>query len=148
MPKRPTIFAPAHDARELLPLTPVVLHILLAVADGSGTGDGEQAGKHGYAVAQEVEELTGGQIRMGPGTLYGSLQRMLAASLIEEAPRSRSARTRAPSSATSEDDARRRYYRLTPLGRRVLELELARLAQVVAVARRKHLVRGADPEMA
>ena len=153
MPKRPTTFAPTHDPRELLPLTPVVLHILLAVADGNATGDGDRGeqgggGKHGYAVAQEVEELTGGQIRMGPGTLYGSLQRMLAASLIEEAPRSRtSARTRAPS-ATSEDDARRRYYRLTSLGRRVLELELARLSQVVAVARRKHLVRGADPELA
>lgn len=152
MPKRPTTFAPTHDPRELLPLTPVVLHILLAVADGSGTSDGDRGehdGKHGYAVAQEVEELTGGQIRMGPGTLYGSLQRMLAASLIEEAQRPKStARARVSSATTPEDDARRRYYRLTSLGRRVLELELARLAQVVAVARRKHLVRGADPEPA
>jgi DNA-binding PadR family transcriptional regulator len=116
---------------ELLPLTPVVLHILLALADAQG--------KHGYAVAQEVEALTEGQIRMGPGTLYGSIQRILASSLIEEAARTRTAtKGRAPQS--SEDDERRRYYRLTALGRRVLELELTRLAHIVAVARRKHLL--------
>jgi DNA-binding PadR family transcriptional regulator len=110
------------DPQSLLPLTPVVLHILLAVAD-------EQAGKHGYAVAREVEELTDGQIRMGPGTLYGSIQRMLDAALIEER------RSRA-----SDGDERRRYYRITTLGRRVLELELSRLADVVAIARRKQLL--------
>jgi DNA-binding PadR family transcriptional regulator len=84
------------DANELLPLTPVVLHILLALAD-------ERQGKHGYAVAREVEELTDGQIRMGPRTLYGSIQRMLDAELIEER-------------------------------------EVARLADVVAIARRKQLL--------
>jgi DNA-binding PadR family transcriptional regulator len=116
---------------ELLPLTPVVLHILLALADAQG--------KHGYAVAQEVEALTEGQIRMGPGTLYGSIQRMLASSLIEEAARARNAVKGRPSQV-ADDDERRRYYRLTALGRRVLELELARLAHIVAVARRKHLL--------
>lgn len=120
------------DPERLLPLTPVVLHILLALAD-------ERQGKHGYAVAREVEELTDGQMRMGPGTLYGSIQRMLDASLIEEATRARRARS------ASDDDERRRYYRVTSFGRRVLELELNRLAEVVAIARRKQLLR---PELA
>ena len=114
---------PQLDALDQLPLTPVVLHILLALAD-------ERQGKHGYAVAREVEELTEGQIRMGPGTLYGSFQRMLDASLIEE----RRAR------GTPDDAERRRYYRITPFGRRVLGLELSRLAEVVAIARRKQLL--------
>jgi DNA-binding PadR family transcriptional regulator len=109
------------DPDSLLPLTPVVLHILLALAD-------ERQGKHGYAIAREVEELTEGQIRMGPGTLYGSIQRMLDVSLIEER-RSRGG-----------DEERRRYYRITALGYRVLEREVARLAAVVAIARRKQLL--------
>ncbi|HJQ20450.1 MAG TPA: helix-turn-helix transcriptional regulator [Gemmatimonadaceae bacterium] len=117
---------PANPER-LLPLTPVVLHILLALAP-------ERQGKHGYAVAREVEELTSGQIRMGPGTLYGSIQRMLDAALIEESPRARRVRV------SAEDDERRRYYRITAFGRRVLELELSRLADVVAIARRMHLL--------
>ena len=116
------------DPQRLLPLTPVVLHVLLSLAD-------ERQGKHGYAVAREVEELTDGRIRMGPGTLYGSIQRMLDASLIEEVARTRRAR--------EEDDERRRYYRMTPFGRRVLELEVSRLAEVVAIARRKQLLRPA-----
>jgi DNA-binding PadR family transcriptional regulator len=110
------------DPRTHLPLTPVVLHVLLALADS-------RPGKHGYAVAREVEELTDGQIRMGPGTLYGSIDRMLGASLIEECrPR------------VTDDDERRRYYRLTAFGRLVLSLELERLAQVVSIARRKQLL--------
>ena len=117
-----------YDPESLLPLTPVVLHILLALAD-------ERQGKHGYAVAREVEELTDGHIRMGPGTLYGSIQRMLDASLIEEAQRLKKGR------GQTEDDERRRYYRITAFGRRVLELEVARLAEVVAIARRKQLLR-------
>jgi len=116
------------DAERQLPLTPVVLHILLALAD-------ERNGKHGYAVAREVEDLTDGYIRMGPGTLYGSIQRMLDAELIEEATRARRPR------GSGDDDERRRYYRVTAFGRRVLELELSRLADVVAIARRKQLLR-------
>jgi len=112
----------ATDPADLLPLTPAVLHILLALAD-------ERNGKHGYAVAREVEEATDGQVRMGPGTLYGSIQRMLEAELIEE----RRARG-------TEEDERRRYYKLTALGRRALALELERLTAVVAIARRKQLL--------
>lgn len=124
------------DARELLPLTPVVLHILLALADGSRVEPEDGTGRHGYAVAQEVEEMTDGQIRMGPGTLYGSIQRMLTCALIQEVTHTRNG-ARQPN---GDEDERRRYYRLTSLGRRVLELELARLARVVSVARAKHLL--------
>src|SRR6185437_15446514 len=69
---------PRPDPRDFLPLSPVVLHVLLALAAGE---------RHGYAIAREVEETTGGQVRMGPGTLYGSIQRMLAAGLIDAARR-------------------------------------------------------------
>ena len=118
---------PSADPRSQLPLTPVVLHILLALTDGE---------RHGYAIAQEIEETTDGQIHMGPGTLYGSIQRMLSASLIEEtAPRRQ-----------TDDDERRRYYRMTTLGKRVLEAELQRLSRVVLLARTKRLLR--DPGVA
>jgi DNA-binding PadR family transcriptional regulator len=130
------------DPRELLPLTPAVLHILLALADGRRNADQEETGRHGYAVAQEVEEMTDGQIRMGPGTLYGSIQRMLTSGLIQEVARARTARG---AGGASEEDERRRYYRLTPLGSRVLELELARLARVVVIAKAKHLLHGPEP---
>ena len=111
---------------EFLPLTPAVLHILLAVADGE---------QHGYAIAQAVESLTDGTVRMGPGTLYGSISRMVASGLIEESIRARG----------RSDDERRRFYRLTTLGRRVLEAELDRLARVVAVARAKNILRRPEP---
>lgn len=113
---------PTPDPQSQLPLSPVVLHILLAVAD-------EAQGKHGYAIAREIEEVTDGHVRMGAGTLYGSIQRMLDAALIEER-RSR---------ATPEHE-RRRYYKITGFGRRVLGLELRRLSDVVAIARRKQLL--------
>ena len=111
-----------HDPGQQLPLTPVVLHILLALTEGE---------RHGYGIAQEIEEATEGQMRTGPGTLYGSVQRMLASSLIEEAPH----RARA-----DDDDPRRRYYRMTAFGKRVLELELHRLARIIRVAHRKRLM--------
>jgi DNA-binding PadR family transcriptional regulator len=132
------------DPHDLLPLTPVVLHILLALAEGGfAESHDESPGKHGYAVAQEVEHMTDGQIRMGPGTLYGSIQRMLTAGLIEEVARGKgAARSRG---GQSPDEERRRYYRLTPFGRRVLELELSRLARVVVVARTKQLLAGPEP---
>jgi DNA-binding PadR family transcriptional regulator len=113
---------PRLDPHAQLPLTPVVLHILLALAGGD---------RHGYAIAQEIEEASAGQVRAGPGTLYGSIQRMLTASLIEEAPAKRRAEA---------DDDRRRYYRMTAFGRRVLELELQRLVDVVRIARDKSLL--------
>jgi DNA-binding PadR family transcriptional regulator len=112
------------DPADHLPLTPAVLHILLALAD-------DRNGKHGYAVAREVEDSTAGQVRMGPGTLYGSIQRMLEAELIEE---------RRGGGRVRDEDERRRYYKLTALGRRVLALELERLTAVVAIARRKQLL--------
>jgi DNA-binding PadR family transcriptional regulator len=107
------------------PLTPVVLHILLALAEGE---------RHGYAIAQDVEDTTRGQVRMGPGTLYGSIQRMLAASLIEEAPRR----------GHEGEDERRRFYRMTTLGKRTLEAELDRLSDVVHIARAKRLLLRAE----
>ena len=101
------------------PLTPAIVHILLALADDD---------RHGYGIMQEVARLTGGVTRMGPGTLYGTLKRMLSAQLIEEADER-------PDPAV--DDERRRYYRLTPLGRRALKAETARVATLVSAARAK-----------
>lgn len=122
-PPRPTHAEPAP-----FPLTPAVLHILLALVDGE---------RHGYAIAQEVEALTDGRTRMGPGTLYGTLGRMMGAGLIEEtSPRRKAGR---------EEDSRRRYYQLAGLGRVRLASETERLARVVAVARAKNLIRGPEP---
>jgi DNA-binding PadR family transcriptional regulator len=120
---------PAPD--EFLPLTPAIAHILLAVADED---------RHGYAIMQEVERMTDGGVRMGPGTLYGTIKRMLAAGLLEE----RAAPTE-PSAAgpagprRSKEDERRRYYRATPLGRDVLEAETARMSTLVGAARAKRV---------
>lgn len=101
----------------ILPLTPTVYHVLVALAEGP---------RHGYAVARDVEDLSDGRIVMGPGTLYGSLQRMQDQALIEEA-------------GNPGDDAlhadRRRYYRMTALGRAALRAESERLLRTVTVAR-------------
>lgn len=101
----------------VLPLTSTVYHILVALAEGA---------RHGYAVAQEVEELTDGRLVMGPGTLYGSLKRMQEAGLIREAE-------------NPGDDGlhaeRRRYYDMTPLGRHALAAESERLLRAVQLAR-------------
>jgi DNA-binding PadR family transcriptional regulator len=110
------------DPEKLLPLTPAVFHILLALADGE---------RHGYAIMQEVVANTKGQMQMGPGTLYGTIKRILAAGLIEESDERPDPRL---------DDERRRYYRLTRLGRRVLGAEVKRLSDLVGVARAKRLV--------
>ncbi|MEQ9398522.1 MAG: PadR family transcriptional regulator [Longimicrobiales bacterium] len=108
---------PESDLDAVLPLTPTVFHVLVALAKGPG---------HGYAVAQEVEDLTDGRIVMGPGTLYGSLQRMQDLGLIVE--------TENPG-----DDGlhvqRRRYYRMTALGSSALRAESERLLRAVNVAR-------------
>lgn len=98
---------------ELLPLPSATLHILVALAPGE---------KHGYAIMRDVEHLSDGSVRMGPGTLYGSIKRMLADGLIEEAP---------VRPDPELDDQRRRYYRLTGLGERVRAAELARLEALV-----------------
>ena len=99
-----------------------MFHILLALADGE---------RHGYSVMQEVESSTEGKVRLGPGTLYGSVKRMLADGLIIESDERPDAEL---------DDERRRYYRLTELGRRVAVAEAQRLAELVSVARAKRLL--------
>jgi DNA-binding PadR family transcriptional regulator len=90
--------------------------------------DGE---KHGYSIMKEVETQTQGKIKMGPGTLYGSIKRMLSAGFIEEADER-------PDPAL--DDERRRYYRLSDLGQKVLSAESQRLEQAVKVARQKQIL--------
>lgn len=101
----------------VLPLTPTVFHMLVALATGP---------RHGYAVAREVEELTEGRIVMGPGTLYGSLQRMQDAGLIAEA---------ANPGEEGLHAERRRYWTMTPLGTTALRAESERLLRAVTVAR-------------
>lgn len=110
------------DPESHLPLTPAVFHILLALVDSE---------KHGYAIMQEVEDISHGQVKMGPGTLYGSIKRMLAAGLIEESD---------DRPDPEMDDQRRRYYRLTGLGGNVLQAESLRLADLVARAKAKHVM--------
>ena len=112
------------DPQTLLPLTPAVFHILLALADRE---------RHGYGIMQEVAGRTAGKVRLGPGTLYGSIQRMLAEGLIEESEERPD---------PDLDDERRRYYRLTEFGRRVAEAEAQRLAVLLGVARAKRLLHG------
>ena len=107
---------------EFLPLTPAVFNILLALADGE---------KHGYGIMQEVEANTKGQVLMGPGTLYGSIKRMLQAGLIEESDER---------ADPEMDDQRRRYYKLTGLGRRTLRMEAERLAAQLKIARAKKVL--------
>ena len=106
-----------------LPLTPAAFHILLALADGE---------KHGYGIMQEVAERTDDQMRLGPGTLYGTIKRMLADRWIEESDER-------PDPVL--DDERRRYYRLTDFGQKVARAEAQRLAQLVNIARDKRLLR-------
>ncbi len=96
-------------ADDFLPLPSAALHILVALSSGE---------KHGYAIMSDVERLSDGAVRMGPGTLYGSMKRMLADGLIEET---------ADRPDPALDDQRRRYYRLTGLGRQVCTAELQRL---------------------
>ena len=110
------------DPESLLPLTPAVFHILLALADNE---------RHGYGIMQEVAEHTQGQIKLGPGTLYGSLKRLLSDRLIVEADER-------PDPAM--DDERRRYYRLTDFGQQVLKAEVRRISRMVSVAQRKRLI--------
>ncbi|HWB97832.1 MAG TPA: PadR family transcriptional regulator [Bryobacteraceae bacterium] len=102
-----------------LPLKPHWFHVLLSLADQE---------QHGYGIMQEVLERTGGKVRLWPATLYGTLKRLIEQDLIEESD------TRP---AAEMDDARRRYYRLTSLGRRVLAAESQRLEDLVRVIRAK-----------
>ena len=105
-----------------IPLTPAVFYILLALSSGE---------KHGYRIMRQVREDANGRVKMGNGTLYGCLKRMLTDDLIEEADLRIDPEL---------DDERRRYYRLTKKGRRVLSAEVERYAETVALARRRNLV--------
>jgi DNA-binding PadR family transcriptional regulator len=112
------------DASSLLPLPPVTFHILLALAEED---------RHGYAIIQNVENRTDGELRLEAGTLYRSIHRMLEQGLIEET-RSR---------PTPElDDERRRYYRITKFGVEVARAEARRLAQLVKLARKSGFAPG------
>ena len=113
-----------HEVESLLPLPPATFHILLAVA-------GED--RHGYAIIQDVALHTGGELKLSAGTLYRSIQRMLEQGLIAET------RERP---APEEDDERRRYYRMTPLGAAVAKAEARRLTQLVRMARAKGFAPG------
>jgi DNA-binding PadR family transcriptional regulator len=107
----------SNDVDDLLPLPPVTFHILVALADED---------RHGYAIMQDVSQRTGGTLKLGAGTLYRSVQRMLEQGLIMEV------NTRP---APEADDERRRYYRITPFGRTVAKAETRRLAQMLKLAR-------------
>jgi DNA-binding PadR family transcriptional regulator len=109
------------DVQGFLPLPASVMHIVVALADGD---------KHGYAIMRDIAELSAGAVRMGSGTLYGSIKRMLEQGLIEEADER-------PDPAL--DDQRRRYYRLTDLGRRVGAAEHGRLSSLVNAGRSRQL---------
>jgi DNA-binding PadR family transcriptional regulator len=112
----------APDPRTLLPLTPAVFHIMLALAGGEC---------HGYAIMLEVERLTGGLLNLGPGTLYRSIQRMLVDGLIVETKILHN---------SSEDDERRRYYQTTKFGLEVARAEAERLELLVHAARERKLL--------
>jgi DNA-binding PadR family transcriptional regulator len=109
-----------------LPLTSAVFHILLVLTDED---------RHGYDIMREIASATDGKILMGPGTLYGTIKRMLQAGLIVEVDERPD---------PDLDDARRCYYRLTELGQRVLTAEVERLASLVEIAQRKDLLRRAS----
>ncbi|MBI4472712.1 MAG: helix-turn-helix transcriptional regulator [Acidobacteria bacterium] len=109
------------ETSDFLPLSPPVFHVLLALADGD---------KHGYAILKEVEERTDGRVQLSTGTLYAIIKRLLSDGLIEE--------TR---ERPDNDDERRRYYRLTPFGRKVAVAEAERLEEMIAAAREKRLIR-------
>ena len=101
---------------DLLPLTPPVFHILLALADEE---------RHGYGIMQDVARQTNDALQLGPGTLYGCLKWMLAAGLVEESDERPDPEL---------DDERRRYYRMTALGRKTVRAEASRLAGAVSAA--------------
>ena len=104
------------------PLTPAVFHILLALADQD---------RHGYGIMRDVAERTGDQVLMGPGTLYGSLKRMVESGLVEECGERVDAKL---------SDERRRYYRITHKGKQAASQESERLQMLLSIARSKRLL--------
>lgn len=112
------------DPEALLPLKPVVFQVLLSLSEGE---------RHGYAIVQDIAERSSARLQLEPGNLYRVLQSMLDDGLIEESDRR---------PAPDRDDERRRYYRITPFGRRVASAEAARLSDIVADARARKLLKG------
>jgi DNA-binding PadR family transcriptional regulator len=111
------------NSRETLtPLTPAVFYILFSLANGE---------KHGYEIMKQVKQDTHGQVKMGPGTLYGSIKRMLVDMLVEEA---------GDKVDPQLGDERRRYYKLTDRGRQALNAELQRYTEVVTMAEKRGLI--------
>jgi DNA-binding PadR family transcriptional regulator len=110
--------------RKLDPLPSAAFQIMLALADGD---------LHGYAIMRQVEEQTGGRLRLGPGTLYGSIQALLEGKLIEEVERPED---------TEVHQERRRYYQLTTAGRKLARSEAEKMADVLRVARIRKILRG------
>ena len=104
------------EISSFLPLPQAQFHVLVALTEGE---------RHGYAIMQDVERSSGGIVRMGPASLYGTLRRLVDQSLAEELPHR----------PAPDDDQRRRYYRLTGLGREVCAAEAERLAGLVRIAR-------------
>ena len=117
---------PDADVDALLPLPPVTFHILVALVDGE---------RHGYAIIQDVEARTEGELRMSAGTLYRSVARMVEQGLIAEVT---------PRRRTMNEDERRRYYRITSFGTAVARAEMRRLSQLIRLARAS----GLTPETA
>ncbi|MBD3402245.1 PadR family transcriptional regulator [candidate division GN15 bacterium] len=110
------------------PLTPAVLHILLALS----TRD-----RHGYGIMKQVRQDSNGKVSMGPGTLYGSIGRMIEAGLIQESDKKVD---------PEMDDERRVYYRITALGQQALAAELQRYREVVAVAEQRQVTPGTSAQ--
>jgi DNA-binding PadR family transcriptional regulator len=108
-------------------LTPAMFYVLLSLADGD---------KHGYAILKEVSQNSGGKVRLSAGTLYGVIRRLESEGLITES----ASRPRA-----ALDDERRRYYRISPLGRNIAAAEAQRMEQLVDIARSKLLLRKTNP---
>lgn len=113
------------DPETLLPLTPAMFHVLIALADGE---------RHGYAIIKEIERRTAGDLWLSAGTLYALVRRFVTEGVIEES-------AERPDPAL--DDERRRYYRLTAFGRDVAQAEARRFETLIAMARAKQLVPGA-----
>lgn len=112
----------SENARQFLPLTPVTFHVLVTLVAGS---------RHGYGIKREVEERTGGVVRLGAGTLYAGIQRMEREGLIAE--------SEPPEESCEEAGSRWRFYSLTALGREVLDLELSRIEADLKCARSRIL---------
>lgn len=112
------------DIQRLFPLSPAVFYVLFALAEGQ---------KHGYAIMQEARQLSEEKVRLGPGTLYSTIQRLLEFDLIEETD---------GTGEPADHESRRRYYKLTRMGKAVLDAEVRHMDSVVRLARKKRLYHG------